>query len=128
MNRRYVNLIIILVLLATVIWIDLPSTYKIPFIEKSFDTVLGLDLQGGMQVILKADIPEGTDTSGDSLQVARQILENRSNGLGVSEVVFQVAGNNRIVGEFPGASNAEDVIDTIKQSGILEFIDVGATE
>ena len=125
MNRRYINLILILVLLAAVIWIDLPSTTKIPFTDKSIATVLGLDLRGGMQVILKADIPEGTDVPSDALQIARQILENRSNGLGVSEVVFQVAGSDRIVGEFPGATNAEDVIQSIKQTGVLEFVDLG---
>jgi preprotein translocase subunit SecD len=125
MKRRYINLILILVLLAAVIWIDLPSTTNIPLINKSISTVLGLDLRGGMQVILKADLPEDSEITGDSLQVARQILENRSNGLGVSEVVFQVAGSNRIVGEFPGASNAEDVIEQIKQTGVLEFVDIG---
>ena len=129
MNRRYVNLIIILVLLAAVIWIDLPSTTNIPLINRSVATVLGLDLQGGMQVILKADIPEDSEANtADQLQVSRQLLEIRTNGLGVSEVVCQVAGNNRIVGEFPGASNAEDVIATIKQTGVLEFVDVGANE
>lgn len=125
MKRRYTNLILILVLLAAVIWIDLPSTSQIPLINKSISTVLGLDLRGGMQVILKADLPEGSEITSESLQVARQILENRSNGLGVSEVVFQVAGSNRIVGEFPGASNAEDVIEQIKQTGVLEFVDLG---
>jgi preprotein translocase subunit SecD len=125
MKRQYTNLILILVLLAAVIWIDLPSTSNIPIINKSISTVLGLDLRGGMQVILKADLPEGSEITSESLQVARQILENRSNGLGVSEVVFQVAGNNRIVGEFPGASNAEDVIQQIKQTGVLEFVDLG---
>ncbi|PKO09308.1 MAG: protein translocase subunit SecD [Chloroflexi bacterium HGW-Chloroflexi-2] len=125
MKRRYTNLILILVLLAAVIWIDLPSTSQIPLINKSISTVLGLDLRGGMQVILKADLPEDSEITSESLQVARQILENRSNGLGVSEVVFQVAGSNRIVGEFPGASNAEDVIEQIKQTGVLEFVDIG---
>ncbi len=125
MKRRYINLILILVLLAAVIWIDLPSTNQIPIINKTVSTVLGLDLRGGMQVILKADLPEDSEVTSESLQVARQILENRSNGLGVSEVVFQVAGSNRIVGEFPGVSNAEDVIEQIKQTGVLEFVDIG---
>ena len=114
-----------MVLLAAVIWIDLPSTTKIPFTNKSIATVLGLDLRGGMQVILKADIPQGADVPTDALQVARQILENRSNGLGVSEVVFQVAGSDRIVGEFPGVTNSEEVIQSIKQTGVLEFVDLG---
>lgn len=114
-----------MVLLAAVIWIDLPSTTKIPFTNKTIATVLGLDLRGGMQVILRADIPPGTEVPTDALQVARQILENRSNGLGVSEVVFQVAGTDRIVGEFPGVTNSEDVIQSIKQTGVLEFVDLG---
>jgi len=125
MKRRYTNLILIIVLLAAVIWVDLPSTTKVPFIDKSIATVLGLDLRGGMQVILKAEIPEGTEVASDALQIAKQILENRSNGLGVSEVVFQVAGTDRIVGEFPGVTNSEDVINSIKQTGILEFVDLG---
>ncbi len=128
MKRRYTNLILILVLLAAVIWVDLPSTTKFPLIDKPISTVLGLDLRGGMQVILKADLPEGSEITSESLQVARQILENRSNGLGVSEVVFQVAGSDRIVGEFPGATNAEDVIQQIKQTGVLEFVDIGDNE
>ena len=125
MKRRYTNLILIIVLLAAVIWVDLPSTTKVPFTEKSIATVLGLDLRGGMQVILKAEIPEGTEVASDALQIAKQILENRSNGLGVSEVVFQVAGTDRIVGEFPGVTNSEDVINSIKQTGVLEFVDLG---
>ncbi|PKN84457.1 MAG: protein translocase subunit SecD, partial [Chloroflexi bacterium HGW-Chloroflexi-8] len=125
MKRRYTNLILIIVLLAAVIWVDLPSTTKVPFTEKSIATVLGLDLRGGMQVILKAEIPAGTEVASDALQIAKQILENRSNGLGVSEVVFQVAGTDRIVGEFPGVTNSEDVINSIKQTGVLEFVDLG---
>ena len=58
MKRRYTNLILILVLLAAVIWIDLPSTTQIPLINKSISTVLGLDLRGGMQVILKQTFPK----------------------------------------------------------------------
>lgn len=125
MKQRYINLILILVLLAAVIWIDLPSTTKLPLVNKPIATVLGLDLRGGMQVILKAEIPEGTVVAPDALQVAKQILENRSSGLGVNEVQFQVAGSDRIVGEFPGLTNTEDVIAAIKQVGVLEFVDLG---
>jgi preprotein translocase subunit SecD len=125
MKRHYTYLIVILIFLALVIWINLPGTTNIPVINKPIATVLGLDLRGGMQVILKADMPENMGVTVESLQIARHILENRSNGLGVSEVNFQVAGTNRIVGEFPGMSNAEEVIDQIKQTGVLEFVDIG---
>jgi preprotein translocase subunit SecD len=127
MNRRYVNLIIILLLLAIAIWVDLPNNpgIKIGNLERSFDTVLGLDLRGGMQVILS--VPPEISVSQQNLEDATTILENRSNEYGVSEVVFQTAGERIIVGEFPGASNAEDIIDQIKQVGQLEFVDFGDT-
>lgn len=125
MNRRYINLIIIIVIVAAVIYIDLPSTTNLPLINRPISTVLGLDLRGGMQVILKADIPEGSVVPADALQVARQILENRSNALGVTENQFQIAGTDRIVGEFPGVTNTEEVINTVKQTGTMEFVDLG---
>ncbi len=127
MNRRYVNLIIILLLLAVAIWVDLPNNpgIKIGNFERSFETVLGLDLRGGMQVILS--VPPEISVSQQNLEDATTILENRSNEYGVSEVIFQTAGERIIVGEFPGASNAEDIIDQIKQVGQLEFVDFGST-
>ncbi|MHB8855312.1 MAG: protein translocase subunit SecD [Bellilinea sp.] len=125
MNRRYVNLIIILLLLALSIWIDLPSNpgIKIGSFERNLETVLGLDLRGGMQVILS--VPAEIAVTQQNLQDAAQILENRSNALGVDEVVYQTAGERIIVGEYPGASNAEDVIGKIKETGQLEFVDFG---
>lgn len=125
MNRRYVNLILILALLAIAIWVDLPSNpgIKIGSFERSLKTVLGLDLRGGMQVILS--VPSNITVSQQNLEDASTILENRSNALGVSEVVFQTAGERIIVGEFPGVTNAENIIDQIKQVGQLEFVDFG---
>ncbi|NPV76957.1 MAG: protein translocase subunit SecD [Anaerolineae bacterium] len=132
MNRRYINLIIILILLAIAIWIDLPGNagIKIGDFKRDLKTVLGLDLQGGMQVLLEVDdekLPAGSTITAEQLEDAKQILENRSNGLGVSEVVFQVAGSRRILGEFPGLTNTEEVIAVLKETGQLEFVDMGST-
>ena len=129
MNRRYITLFLILVLLAAVIWVNLPnnSGIKIGNFNRTLDTVLGLDLQGGMQVLLEVDLPEEIEVSPEDLQTARQILENRSNGLGVSEVIFQIAGSRRIVGEFPGLTNTDEVIAVLKETGQLEFVDFGTT-
>ncbi|MGE5465237.1 MAG: protein translocase subunit SecD, partial [Syntrophothermus sp.] len=74
-----------------------------------------------------ADVPANTQVSAQDLAVTRQILENRANGLGVSEVVMQTAGDRRIVAEFPGVSNPEEVVAALQQTALLEFVDFGTT-
>lgn len=125
-KRNNVIFILILVLVAFVIWIDLTDTIQIGSFTRDIQTKLGLDLQGGLQVLMEVDKPADFVVDPQSLQDAKLILENRSNGLGVSEVIFQVAGDRRIVGEFPGLTNTEDVIAVLKQTGELEFVDMGS--
>ncbi len=119
----------ILVILAVAIWIDLPNNPGIQLgnFTRSLETVLGLDLQGGMQILLEADLPKSTAVDTQSLQDVRTILENRSNALGVGELNFQTAGARRIVGEYPGVTDPQKVVDAIKQTGLLEFVDMGTT-
>jgi len=127
MNRRYLFLIVILLVVILGVWINLPTNpgLKIGNFERTLETQLGLDLRGGVQVLLEADLPETTEVDAQSLQDAVQILENRTNALGVSENLFQAAGTRRIVGEFPGLTNPDDVIATIQETGQLEFVDMG---
>ena len=78
MNRRYIiRLILILVLLILVSWVNAPNHFGIKIGDRPMETVLGLDLQGGMQVLLEVDLPEDVEVSPDDLQTARQILENQ---------------------------------------------------
>jgi preprotein translocase subunit SecD len=125
-RRNNVVLFLILLLVAIVIWVDVTPVVQIGSFTRSLETRLGLDLQGGLQVLMEVDKPVDYIVDPQALQDAKQILENRSNGLGVSEVVFQVAGNRRIVGEFPGLTNTEEVIKVLKETGELEFIDMGS--
>ena len=127
MKKPYINLLIIIVIFAAAVYIDLPHEINLFGIHRPAGLNLGLDLQGGMQVLLEADVEPGTVVTADQMDIARQILENRSNGLGVSEVVFQVAGENRIVAEFPGMTDTDEVLDTLKETGMLEFVDTGDT-
>ena len=103
MKKPIVNLVIILVIAALAVFIDIPREkgLKIGRLERTGNLYLGLDLQGGMQVLLEADVEPGVAVSAEQMETARTILENRSNGLGVSEVVFQIAGDSRIIAEFP---------------------------
>ena len=96
MDRRYINLILILILVAAIIWVDLPrgegqQGLKIGSFERTLNPVLGLDLRGGMQVLLSPQ--EGISATRQDLEDTSKILESRANGLGVSEVIYQVAGD-----------------------------------
>jgi preprotein translocase subunit SecD len=133
MNRsRNTWLIIIILLLAFSLWVDLSKNITItnPFNQKTLlsrnvDLRLGLDLRGGLQVLLEADVPAERTVTAEEINNARNILENRANGLGVSEVQMLTAGDRRIVAEFPGISNPEEVVASLKQTALLEFVDMG---
>lgn len=127
MNKNYRLLILVLVVWALVIWAVLPNNPGIHIgnFNRTMETQLGLDLRGGMRVLLQADMPDGSTVSADQLDTAKQILLNRSNALGVSEVTFQTSGNNRIVGEFPGLTDTAQVVESLKKVGQLAFVATG---
>ena len=92
-----------------------------------FRTVLGLDLQGGLQVTLEAQ-PQGDEPiTDDQLELARTIIENRVAGIGVSEPQVRTEtagdGSRRIVVEVPGASDESQVRDLVGSTGQLQFVD-----
>ncbi len=120
-------LFLIILLFAVAVWIDFSDTIRIGSFSRNVETRLGLDLRGGLQVLLEADVPADTPVAPEDLEVARAIIERRVNALGVSETVLQVAGDRRIVAEFPGIDNPEDVIATLRETGLLEFVDTGDT-
>jgi preprotein translocase subunit SecD len=131
-RNLYARLVFIVIVAALAIWVDTVPEIQIqnPFndavlFQQSVKPRLGLDLQGGLQVLLEADLPEETDIDTAELETARAIVENRTNALGVSENVIQVAGERRIVGEFPGAEDSDAILDIIQQTGLLEFVDTG---
>lgn len=105
---------------AYVIWPNSPGV-----LSKKFETRLGLDLVGGVQVLLEADLPEGTPIDQEAMNTATSIVENRVNdGLGVNEPIVQQAGDRRVVVELPGETDPESAVAVLKQTGLLEFIDL----
>jgi preprotein translocase subunit SecD len=98
---------------------------KVVLFTRNTTTRLGLDLRGGLQTLL--EVPQEYAVTANDLNTTRTILEQRSNALGVSEVQMQTAGQRRIVAEFPGISNPEEVIASLQQTGLLEFVDMGGT-
>ncbi len=131
-QNLYTRLVLILIVAALAIWVDVSDEIQIlnPFndsvlFSRDIAPRLGLDLQGGLQVLLEADLPEGSEVDAQAMETARSIVENRTNALGVSENVIQLAGDRRIVGEFPGAEDADAILDIIQQTGLMEFVDTG---
>lgn len=121
--KQYRTLIIIIIILAAAIWADLPNG---GLFGKPIFTHLGLDLVGGVQALLEAQVPPGTVVASSDMDAAQSIVTNRVNGLGVNEAVVQRAGGNRIVVEIPGISNVNEAIATIKTTGLLEFVDMSS--
>jgi preprotein translocase subunit SecD len=83
----------------------------------------GLDLQGGQQILLEADVPSDQAISSQSLEVARKVIENRVNALGLSEPVVQVSPPRRIVVELPGYDKPEEALALLKNTALLEFVE-----
>jgi preprotein translocase subunit SecD len=79
-----------------------------------------------LQALLEADVPANTTINPSDMAVAEQIVESRVNALGVSEPVVQQAGSRRIVVELPGETDPEKALAVIKQTGLLEFVDMSA--
>ena len=81
----------------------------------------GLDIQGGLSVVLTAKGEDGQAVSNEDMEKSRAIIESRVNALGASEAVVQVQGTDQILVQIPGLTNTEDALDTIGKTGKLEF-------
>lgn len=81
----------------------------------------GLDIQGGLSVVLTAHSTTGEAVTAEDMEKSRAIIENRVNALGASEAVVQVQGNDQILVQIPGLSDTEEALATIGKTGKLEF-------
>lgn len=99
--------------------IVLPQVKELPF-------SLGLDLQGGTQLVYEADVANIPETDrADAMESARDVIERRVNTFGVSEPVVQVNkgsnGEYRIIAELAGIKDVKEAIKMIGETPILEF-------
>jgi len=126
MQRNWAWLILTFLLVAAATYVVLPTPgVQLGGWSHDLNVRQGLDLQGGLQVLLEADVPAGTSVDARSMDVAKQIVENRVNALGLTEPLVQRQGDNRIVVELPAVTDPQQAIDTLKETGLLEFVDVG---
>ena len=129
-SRTSRGLFVILVVFACSIWVASPnSRINLDIAGRSIDWSAkvhqGLDLQGGLQVLLEADLPQEQDMSSDAMAATRTIVDQRVNGLGVAEPIVQSQGERRISVELPGIDNPDQAVALLKETGLLEFVDVG---
>lgn len=84
---------------------------------------LGLDLRGGLRVVLQAQEKPGEPITEDTIQKAVGILRDRVDSLGVRETSLYPQGKDRVVIEIAGEEDPEAAVDILKNVAQLEFQD-----
>ena len=115
-QRDIIWLVFIVFLVAGAVWVITNPRFPVRY---------GLDLQGGLQVLMEADVPEDQAVTPDAMDTARQIVDRRVNAIGVTEPLVQVEGNRRILVELPGIEDPEQALALIQETALLEFVDTG---
>lgn len=83
---------------------------------------LGLDLQGGIEVILEAKDTATAKVDNDAILGILSVIRNRVDGLGVGEPVIQQKGARQIIVQLPGIKDPQRAIDLIGKTALLEFV------
>lgn len=130
--RSRSNFVLLAIIVVTLVaaWVSLPSGFLDVgnFKEdRNIHIHEGLDLQGGLQVILEARPPAGQSVDGDVLNGTRDTIERRVGGLGVSEPLIQTRGNDQIVVELPGVDDPDAAVNLLRETALLEIIDTQGT-
>ncbi len=83
---------------------------------------LGLDLQGGMHVVLRVDTDKiPMDARKDAMERAIEIIRNRIDQFGVGEMAIQRQGKDHVIIQLPGVTDRERALEIIGKTAHLEF-------
>jgi SecD/SecF fusion protein len=82
---------------------------------------LGLDLQGGTQIVLEADGRGGQKNDGDTIDRRLEVLRRRVDQLGVAEPTLQRSGDRRVIVELSGLKDPDQAVAVIGQTAQLAF-------
>ena len=85
---------------------------------------LGLDLQGGIHLVLEIDDPDETLTPerrADAIDRAERIIRTRVDEFGVEEPLIQKSGTDRIIVELAGLDDESRAKEIINQQAYLEW-------
>lgn len=121
--KKAIAIIIVILLVAgwsfSIFGLNIGDTALAPIKDR---VKLGLDLKGGVYVVLEAQ----TDLKGTELkklmQQTQEVIARRVNAMGLSEPNVTIEGSKRIRVELPGASNAEEAIQQIGKTAQLQFV------
>jgi SecD/SecF fusion protein len=120
-RRKYLILVALIGLaLAGVAYLAAPGS---PGHKKA---TLGLDLQGGLEVVLKAIPPHGQKVDSSRMSIAQDIMRNRVDKLGVSEPEVRRQGSDQIVIQLAGVHDPRAAAALIGKTAQLEFYDLQA--
>lgn len=114
MGKKVRNkLILILAVIAASVYFTFPVQEKIN---------LGLDLKGGMHLILKVETEKlDQNSKADAVLRAIEILRNRIDSLGVGETVIQRQGEDQILVQLPGITDRDQAVAMVGRVAQLEF-------
>jgi preprotein translocase subunit SecD len=108
-QRSIIALILVLVIAAITVLVKVPIR-------------LGLDLQGGSQLTIQVKTTKDIkEIKPEDLEAVIKVVENRINGLGVSEALVQRVGNDQILVQLPGVNDPEQAERVLGGTAQLEF-------
>src|ERR1700755_226966 len=121
MSNRRSHLILVGLILAALAGVALLAIPSSPAHKK---VTLGLDLQGGLEVVLEAVPPEGKPCDSACMDRSVNIMRQRIDKLGVSEPEIRKQGANQIVIQLAGVHDAAGAAKLIGKTAQLAFFDL----
>ena len=105
--------LLVIAIVALCVWAITPINQRVK---------LGLDLQGGARVLLQLQTsPEVPRITSEIQGQVEQVVQNRVNGLGVSEPIISRVGTDRLLVELAGLKDPDEAIRLLKEAAVLEF-------
>ncbi|MFC2662741.1 MAG: protein translocase subunit SecDF, partial [Eubacterium sp.] len=121
--KTRVKKILSIVIIAVVVIGWYASCFGLGSINNLKDSLkYGLDIDGGVYVVLKADTGHMSDAKVKKvMDQTKEVLNRRVNAMGVSEASVNVEGKNRLRVEMPGVKDAKQAINKIGKTAKLRF-------
>jgi preprotein translocase subunit SecD len=112
LRRDKIRLAVIAVILLSAMFVVFPIENRVK---------LGLDLKGGVHIVLQAKIDEADSAENDSIERLVAVLRNRVDQYGIAEPQIQREGINRVAVDLPGVSDPAAALELIGRTAVLQF-------